>query len=57
MKVFVAPDIIYPHLGTVDYSKSVDGLIVFVEQQLGLSHPVDALFVFRNTNELNIYIG
>ncbi len=48
MKMFVAPDDIYLYLDKVDFRKSINGLIVVVEQQLELSPFSDALFVFCN---------
>ena len=48
MRMFVAPSDIYLHLDAVDFRKSINGLIVVVEQQLELSPFMDALFVFSN---------
>ena len=48
MRMFVDPAQIYLHLNTVDFRKSINGLIVVVEQQLELSPFMDALFIFSN---------
>lgn len=48
MKMFVEPSDIYMHLEAVDFRKSINGLVVVVEQQLELSPLSDALFVFSN---------
>ncbi|PKG93017.1 IS66 family insertion sequence element accessory protein TnpB [Paraglaciecola sp. MB-3u-78] len=48
MKMFIEPSDIYMHLEAVDFRKSINGLIVVVEQQLELSPLSDALFVFSN---------
>ena len=48
MRMFVDPAQIYLHLNTVDFRKSINGLIVLVEQQLELSPFMDALFIFSN---------
>ena len=48
MRMFVDPAQIYLHLDTVDFRKSINGLIVVVEQQLELSPFMDALFIFSN---------
>lgn len=46
--MFVEPSQIYLHLDAVDFRKSINGLIVVVEQQLELSPFMDALFIFSN---------
>jgi transposase len=46
--MFVEPSDIYMHLEPVDFRKSINGLVVVVEQQLELSPLSDALFVFSN---------
>jgi transposase len=46
MRMFVDPAQIYLHLDTVDFRKSINGLIVVVEQPLELSPFMDAL-LFR----------
>ena len=48
MRVFVDPSQIYLHLDAVDFRKSINGLVVVVEQQLELSPFMDALFIFSN---------
>lgn len=48
VKMFVEPSQIYLHLDAVDFRKSINGLIVVVEQQLELSPFMDALFIFSN---------
>lgn len=48
MKMFVEPNEVYLYLDKVDFRKSINGLIVVVEQQLELSPFCNALFVFSN---------
>ena len=48
MKMFIEPLDIYMHIEAVDFRKSINGLVVVVEQQLELSPLSDALFVFSN---------
>lgn len=48
MKMFVEPSEVFLYLGHVDFRKSINGLIVVVEQHLALSPFSDALFVFCN---------
>jgi transposase len=48
MKMFIEPADIYLHLEAVDFRKSINGLVVVVEQQLELSPLSDALFIFSN---------
>ncbi|NDV93153.1 IS66 family insertion sequence element accessory protein TnpB [Alteromonas sp. 345S023] len=48
MKMFVEPADIYLYMDIVDFRKSINGLIVVVEQQMQLSPFRDALFVFCN---------
>lgn len=48
MKMFVEPSDIYLHIDPVDFRKSINGLVVVVEQQLELSPFMDALFIFCN---------
>ena len=48
MRMFVDPSQIYLHLDAVDFRKSINGLVVVVEQQLELSPFMDALFIFSN---------
>jgi len=46
MRMFVDPSDIYLHLDAVDFHKSINGLVVVVEQQLELSPLSDAMFIF-----------
>ena len=48
MKMFVEPSDIYIYLDNVDFRKSINGLIVVVEQLMELNPFRDALFVFCN---------
>jgi len=48
MKVFVEPADIYLYIDIVDFRKSINGLIVVVEQNMELNAFLDALFVFCN---------
>ena len=48
MRMFVDPLDIYLHIDAVDFRKSINGLVVVVEQQLELSPLSDALFIFSN---------
>jgi transposase len=48
MKMFVEPADIYLYMDIVDFRKSINGLIVVVEQQMQLSPFQDTLFVFCN---------
>ena len=48
MRMFVGPPVIYLHRDAVDFRKSINGLVVVVEQQLELSPLSDALFIFSN---------
>lgn len=48
MKMFVEPADIYLYMDIVDFRKSINGLIVVVEQDMGLNPFRDALFVFCN---------
>ncbi len=48
MKMFIEPNHIYLYLDNVDFRKSINGLVVVVEQHLALSPFSDALFVFCN---------
>ena len=48
MKMFVEPADIYLYMDIVDFRKSINGLIVVVEQDMNLNPFRDALFVFRN---------
>ncbi|WP_026377283.1 IS66 family insertion sequence element accessory protein TnpB [Aestuariibacter salexigens] len=48
MKMFVQPARVYLHVEAVDFRKSINGLVLIVEQQLLLSPFIDALFIFSN---------
>ena len=48
MRMFVDPSDIYLHIDAVDFRKSINGLVVVVEQQLELSPLSDAMFIFSN---------
>jgi transposase len=48
MRMFIDPSDIYLHLDAVDFRKSINGLVVVVEQQLELSPLSDAMFIFSN---------
>lgn len=48
MRMFVEPADIYLYLDIVDFRKSINGLIVVVEQQMQLNPFRDALFIFCN---------
>ena len=50
MKMFVESGAIYLHRDAVDFRKSINGLVLIVEQQMNLSPFADALFVFSNKN-------
>lgn len=48
MKMFVEPLAVYLHKQPVDFRKSINGLVVIVEEQMALSSLSGALFVFCN---------
>ncbi|MEG3768069.1 IS66 family insertion sequence element accessory protein TnpB [Alteromonas sp. 14N.309.X.WAT.G.H12] len=48
MKMFVEPADIYLYMDIVDFRKSINGLIVVVEQDMNLNPFRDAVFVFCN---------
>ena len=48
MKMFVEPNEIYLHSGFVDFRKSINGLLVIIENELELSPFSDAVFIFCN---------
>ncbi len=50
MKMFVDVGAIYLHRDAVDFRKSINGLVVIVEQEMQLSPFTPALFVFCNKN-------
>ena len=52
MKMFVEPADIYLYMDIVDFRKSINGLIVVVEQDMNLNPFRDALFVFRNKSAI-----
>ena len=48
MKMFVDVSEIYLYRDAVDFRKSINGLVLIVEQEMKLSPFIDALFVFCN---------
>lgn len=48
MQCFVDPPAIYLYRGTVDFRKSINGLVVLVEQELNRSAFDPALYLFSN---------
>ena len=48
MKMFVEPDDIYLHLSPIDFRKSINGLLVMVENELKMNAFTGALFLFCN---------
>ena len=50
MKQFVDPPAIYLYRDKVDFRKSINGLVLIVEQELGHSAFDPALFLFCNKN-------
>ena len=48
MKMFVAPPRVYLHRQFVDFRKSINGLSVIIESELGLPAMSGALFIFCN---------
>ena len=48
MKMWMEPPTIYLYRDAVDFRKSINGLVMIVEQELGLSPFADALYVFCN---------
>lgn len=48
MKMFVDLNEVYLHRDAVDFRKSINGLVLIVEQEMELSPFADALFVFCN---------
>jgi transposase len=53
MKVFVEPDDIYLHTSSVDFRKSINGLLAIVELELELDASSGALFIFCNKKKTN----
>ena len=56
MKMFVEPANIYLYIDIVDFRKSINGLIVVVEQDMNLNPFRDALFVFCNKKRDKVII-
>lgn len=50
MKMWIEPPAIYLYRDAVDFRKSINGLVMIVEQELGLSPFAEALYVFCNRN-------
>jgi hypothetical protein len=48
MKMWVGPPDIYLYRDAVDFRKSINGLVMVVEQELALSPFAEALYVFCN---------
>ena len=48
MKLLVDAGEVYLHRDAVDFRKSINGLVLIVEQEMALSPFADALFVFCN---------
>lgn len=46
--MFIEPAQVYLYVEAVDFRKSINGLVLIVEQQLLLSPFIDALFIFIN---------
>jgi transposase len=60
MKMFVEPGDIYLHSGFVDFRKSINGLLVIIENELTLSPFSEALFIFCNKKQDKlkiVYLG
>jgi transposase len=51
MKMFIEPSDIYMYLEAVDFRKSINGLVVVVEQQPELSPLSEALFIFSKKTQ------
>jgi transposase len=56
MRMFVDAGSIYLHRDVVDFRKSINGLMVIVEQEMQLSPFAPALFVFCNRNRDRIKV-
>lgn len=56
MKMFVAPSNVYVYTDKVDFRKSINGLVMLIEQELALSPFSEALFVFCNQRRDKIKI-
>jgi len=50
MKLLADVGEVYLHRDAVDFRKSINGLVLIVEQEMALSPFADALFVFCNKN-------
>ena len=60
MKMWEKPPAIYLYRDGVDFRKSINGLVMIVEHEWGLSPFADALYVFckRNQDKLKVvYLG
>ncbi len=56
MRMFVDAGSIYLHRDSVDFRKSINGLVIIVEQEMELSPFASALFVFCNKNRDRIKV-
>lgn len=56
MKMFVDPSAIFLHRDSVDFRKSINGLSLIVEHELGLDAMNSALYVFVNHEKTKIKI-
>jgi len=56
MRMFVDAGSIYLHRDSVDFRKSINGLVIIVEQEMELSPFTPALFVFCNKNRDRIKV-
>ncbi len=56
MRMFVDAGAIYLHRDSVDFRKSINGLVTIVEQEMQLSPFAPALFVFCNRNRDRIKV-
>ena len=56
MRMFVDVGVIYLHRDSVDFRKSINGLVIIVEQEMELSPFAPALFVFCNKNRDRIKV-
>jgi hypothetical protein len=56
MRMFVDAGSIYLHRDAVDFRKSINGLVIIVEQEMELSPFAPALFVFCNKNRDRIKV-
>ncbi len=48
MRLFEDVPAVYLHREPVDFRKAINGLVVIIEQSMGLSPYADAVFVFCN---------